>query len=178
MDVTIIKRKGEDDSDHVQFAITEKKRKKQRIIEKSESVDVDPSLKSSPRRSSSRSPLKSKIDRELTSGHKVAVTYTPASTSSSCSKPSIGSSGQTEALKGEKGGNDDDDEGSEDDDEEDEESDLFGSNDQEVADTISLLSLENRISPLTFCNAFPFHLLFDRELRVRQVSIWKKQEPE
>jgi len=31
------------------------------------------------------------------------------------------------------------------------------------------LYLENRLSPLTFCKAFPFHLIFDRNLTVRQV---------
>lgn len=40
VDVSIIKRKGEDDSDHVQFSITERKKKKPRI-RKSESVDMD-----------------------------------------------------------------------------------------------------------------------------------------
>ena len=33
-----------------------------------------------------------------------------------------------------------------------------------------MMTLENKISPLTFCNAFPFHLIFDRNLIVRQVS--------
>ena len=35
-----------------------------------------------------------------------------------------------------------------------------------------MLSLENKISPLTFCNAFPFHLVFDRNLHVKQVSVY------
>ncbi|XP_054168023.1 guanylate cyclase soluble subunit beta-1-like [Oppia nitens] len=35
----------------------------------------------------------------------------------------------------------------------------------------SLLSAENRISPLTFCKAFPFHLVFDKNLVVRQAGI-------
>lgn len=35
----------------------------------------------------------------------------------------------------------------------------------------NMLSLENKISPLTFCKAFPFHLVFDRNLVVRQVNI-------
>ncbi|XP_074601582.1 guanylate cyclase soluble subunit beta-1-like isoform X2 [Brevipalpus obovatus] len=32
------------------------------------------------------------------------------------------------------------------------------------------LYLENRLSPLTFCKAFPFHLIFDRNLTVRQAG--------
>ena len=34
---------------------------------------------------------------------------------------------------------------------------------------IDNMSLENRISPLTFSKAFPFHLIFDRDLKIRQV---------
>jgi soluble guanylyl cyclase beta subunit, putative (fragment) len=34
-----------------------------------------------------------------------------------------------------------------------------------------LTSAENKISPLTFCRAFPFHLIFDRNLKVRQVTM-------
>ena len=34
-----------------------------------------------------------------------------------------------------------------------------------------LMAIENRISPLTFCKAFPFHLVFDKNLVVRQVLI-------
>lgn len=37
-------------------------------------------------------------------------------------------------------------------------------------DNFDMLSQENKISPLTFCKAFPFHLVFDRNLVVRQVS--------
>ncbi len=40
----------------------------------------------------------------------------------------------------------------------------------EIEDFDSLLSLENKISPLTFCKAFPFHLVFDQNLIVRQVT--------
>ena len=32
-----------------------------------------------------------------------------------------------------------------------------------------LSAIENKISPLTFCKAFPFHLVFDKNLVVRQV---------
>lgn len=32
-------------------------------------------------------------------------------------------------------------------------------------------SLENKVSPLTFCKAFPFHIVFDCNLRIRQVRI-------
>ncbi|CAG2171458.1 unnamed protein product, partial [Oppiella nova] len=35
----------------------------------------------------------------------------------------------------------------------------------------SMLSIENKISPLTFCKAFPFHLVFDKKLVVRQAGI-------
>ncbi len=34
-----------------------------------------------------------------------------------------------------------------------------------------LMAIENKISPLTFCKAFPFHLVFDKNLFVRQVLI-------
>jgi guanylate cyclase soluble subunit beta len=42
--------------------------------------------------------------------------------------------------------------------------------DPEIED-FDMLSLENKISPLTFCKAFPFHLVFDRKLIVRQVIV-------
>ncbi|RWS31955.1 soluble guanylyl cyclase beta subunit-like protein [Leptotrombidium deliense] len=38
-------------------------------------------------------------------------------------------------------------------------------------DQFETLSLENKISPLTFCRAFPFHLMFDRNLIVRQAGL-------
>uniref|UniRef100_A0A0A9X0F7 Guanylate cyclase soluble subunit beta-1 n=4 Tax=Lygus hesperus TaxID=30085 RepID=A0A0A9X0F7_LYGHE len=33
-----------------------------------------------------------------------------------------------------------------------------------------ILSQESKISPKTFCNAFPFHFVFDRELKIRQIG--------
>lgn len=39
----------------------------------------------------------------------------------------------------------------------------------DLAGELESVSLENRIAPLTFCKAFPFHLVFDRNLKVRQV---------
>lgn len=39
-----------------------------------------------------------------------------------------------------------------------------------VSEEVAMMSLENKISPLTFCNAFPFHLVFDRNLHVKQVG--------
>ena len=33
----------------------------------------------------------------------------------------------------------------------------------------SMTTVDNKISPLTFCKAFPFHLVFDKNLVVRQV---------
>jgi hypothetical protein len=130
VDVSIIKRKGEDDSDHVQFSITEKKRKRIKL-RKSESVDVDSKRSAIPR-------------------------------------PETWQLGCPASAAGDGRHGDLDELGS--DEEEEEESELFGRNDREVSDTISMLSLENRISPLTFCNAFPFHLIFDRDLSIRQVS--------
>lgn len=49
-------------------------------------------------------------------------------------------------------------------------------NRQDVTEEISMMSLENKISPLTFCNAFPFHLVLDRNLHVRQVSLFNDLE--
>lgn len=40
---------------------------------------------------------------------------------------------------------------------------------EEKIEEIEMLQLENKISPLTFCRAFPFHLLFDRKMKIRQV---------
>ena len=37
------------------------------------------------------------------------------------------------------------------------------------ADDFEPLSYEPRISPATFCKAFPFHVMMDRDLRVTQV---------
>ena len=37
-------------------------------------------------------------------------------------------------------------------------------------DALGLLSNEPRISPATFCRAFPFHVMFDRELRIVQTG--------
>ena len=39
---------------------------------------------------------------------------------------------------------------------------------------IDNMSLENRISPLTFSKAFPFHLVFDRNLKICQVIVRRK----
>ena len=33
------------------------------------------------------------------------------------------------------------------------------------------MSFENKISPLTFCKAFPFHLVFDKNMILRQVCL-------
>lgn len=32
-----------------------------------------------------------------------------------------------------------------------------------------LMSFENKISPFTFCKAFPFHMVFDKNMILRQV---------
>lgn len=34
-----------------------------------------------------------------------------------------------------------------------------------------LMSFENKISPFTFCKAFPFHMVFDKNMILRQVRI-------
>lgn len=34
-----------------------------------------------------------------------------------------------------------------------------------------LMSFENKISPFTFCKAFPFHMVFDKKMVLRQVSL-------
>lgn len=41
---------------------------------------------------------------------------------------------------------------------------------EEEKDDIEALSMENKISPATFCRAFPFHIMFDRNHTVRQVG--------
>lgn len=41
---------------------------------------------------------------------------------------------------------------------------------EEEKDEIEALSMENKISPATFCRAFPFHIIFDRNHHVRQVG--------
>ena len=38
-----------------------------------------------------------------------------------------------------------------------------------------LMSFENKISPFTFCKAFPFHMVFDKNMILRQVSVDCKQ---
>lgn len=149
MDVKIIKKKGEDDSDHVQFSITEKKRitrkrgsKKLRSKgnnpDRTQSMDVTEDIE------------EEKIQQE--------------------NEENEGSSGDDECS-------------SSSDEEEEEIGEGLGlesrppqmDNRQEVTEEISMMSLENKISPLTFCNAFPFHLVFDRNLHVRQVSLLKVQ---
>ena len=42
-------------------------------------------------------------------------------------------------------------------------------------DDFEPLSYEPRISPATFCKAFPFHIMMDRDLRVFQVQYIKVQ---
>ncbi|XP_015786459.1 guanylate cyclase soluble subunit beta-1-like [Tetranychus urticae] len=48
------------------------------------------------------------------------------------------------------------------------------SNGQRIAEPLveefEYLNLDNRISPMTFCKAFPFHLIFDRNLQVKQAG--------
>lgn len=39
-----------------------------------------------------------------------------------------------------------------------------------VQSEMSMMSMQNRISPQTFCHCFPFHLIFDRNLVVRQAG--------
>lgn len=41
---------------------------------------------------------------------------------------------------------------------------------EEEKDDIEALSMENKISPATFCRAFPFHIMFDRNHLVRQAG--------
>lgn len=40
----------------------------------------------------------------------------------------------------------------------------------EDLDEMETLSMESKISPATFCRAFPFHLIFDRNHLVRQAG--------
>lgn len=49
---------------------------------------------------------------------------------------------------------------------------ITDSRDGFLSEEVTMFSLENKISPLTFCNAFPFHLVFDRNLHVKQVSVY------
>ncbi|XP_042896623.1 guanylate cyclase soluble subunit beta-1 [Parasteatoda tepidariorum] len=41
---------------------------------------------------------------------------------------------------------------------------------EQEAEELDTLSMENKISPSTFCRAFPFHIMFDRHHLVRQVG--------
>ena len=43
--------------------------------------------------------------------------------------------------------------------------------DKDLINFDQLLSFENKISPFTFCKAFPFHMVFDKKMVLRQVNI-------
>ena len=160
VDVEIIKRKGEDDTDHVQFAITDKKRKRTRF-EREESTDQGDSIKKSTgaeKRRKSRShqvakglvredSAKKNLQKEETAGGQVTSDEE-----------------KEDDRSGDEGEDEYDDEGDE------EQGSSLMRDVSEFSEEMAMMSLENKISPLTFCHAFPFHLVFDRDLNVRQVS--------
>ena len=51
-------------------------------------------------------------------------------------------------------------------------SDQIGIGNLDQININQFLSFENKISPLTFCKAFPFHLVFDKNMILRQVCIY------
>jgi len=150
VDVKIIKRKGEDvDDDHVQFSITEKERVRR------------PSKKKQLKRTGSK--RTSKVSSRNPS---VDVTEEEDVTPQVIQEEEM-----SPAFPEEDDGN----EGDEDEEDSLQEEAGLGlsstdpSRDGFVSEEVAMLSLENKISPLTFCNAFPFHLVFDRNLHVKQV---------
>lgn len=207
VDVEIIKRKGEDDTDHVQFAITDKKRKRNRLEregslrcqEKSGKKNIHSEKKRKSRchdiihedeaaaaaankvneKDKSHQITQDKCIDETTVKQSVGIDPSDDETlDKNVDEQKDNNDGKDDDNDGgddrddaDVGGNDVDDNGDDDDDEDDDdEGNSLLHNVTEFSDEMAMMSLENKISPLTFCNAFPFHLVFDRDLNVRQVS--------
>lgn len=165
VDVEIIKRKGEDDTDHVQFAITDKKRKRTRF-EREESTDHGDSIKKSTgaeKRRRSRS-HQSQVAKELVSEDSTKTKNLQKEETAG------GQVASDEEKEGDRSGDEGEDEYDDEGDEEEEQGSSLLRDLGEFSEEMAMMSLENKISPLTFCHAFPFHLVFDRDLNVRQVS--------
>lgn len=146
VDVEIFKRKGEDNTDHFQFAITEKREEIPRNLGEIREAESEEGRRIERQ---STNPFLPSFEQELEDVPKNIPKNIPTEEKQGQRSEQCGRLKREESIGSKT---------------------LSWDQGSLQSDLCMMSMMEKRISPQTFCHCFPFHLIFDRNLNVRQAG--------